>query len=169
MSYDFKDVNVLVVESSTAMYELIKSVLFMLGVPEGNIYSAYDLDEAFSKFCLKKHDIILSDWLNNPDHGIRLTKRIRTDEKSPHKFVPIIMTAGSGHYSRVINARDAGISEYLVKPFAAGDLAKRLVRVIESPKNFVTSEVYTGPDRRVKIIEYKGPDRRIEIPDVVYE
>lgn len=169
MSYDFNNVNVLVVESSTAMYQLIKGVLTMLSIPQKNIHAAYDLDEAFEKFCTMKHDIILSDWLNNPDHGIQLTKKVRTHPNSPDKYVPIIMTAGSGHYSRVISARDSGISEYLVKPFAAGDLAKRIVRVIEAPKIFVTSDAYSGPDRRVREVPYKGPDRRKPPPELVYE
>lgn len=169
MSYDFKNVNVLVVESSTAMYQLIKSVLTMLSVPERNIYAAYDLEEAFAKFCQQKHDIILSDWLNNPDHGIQLTKKIRTDSSSANIYVPIIMTAGSGHYSRVIRARDAGVSEYLVKPFAANALAKRIMRVIEAPRVFVSSEAYTGPDRRVRAIEINSEDRRKTQPEVVFE
>jgi len=169
VSYNFKNVNVLVVESSVAMYQLIKSVLNMLSVPERNIYAAYDVDEAFAKFCELKHDIILSDWLQNPDHGILLTKRIRRDQKSANVYVPIIMTAGSGHLSRVIRARDAGISEYLVKPFAANELAKRITRVIENPRVFVASDAYVGPDRRVRQMPYEGEDRRSEPPEVILE
>ncbi|GJL84973.1 MAG: hypothetical protein DHS20C02_07480 [Micavibrio sp.] len=167
MSYDFKNVNVLVVESSTAMYQLIKNVLNMLTVPERNIQAAYDIEGAFAKFCQTKHDIVMSDWLENPDHGIQLTRMIRTNKNSPNIYVPIIMTAGSGHYTRVVRARDAGISEYLVKPFAADALAKRIVRVIESPRLFVASDAYTGPDRRTREMEYEGPERRKEPPEVV--
>jgi len=169
MSYDFKNVNVLVVESTLAMYELIKSVLAMLSVPDANIYSAYNLEEAFTKFRSVNHDIIMSDWLENPDHGIQLTRKVRTDPGSPYQYVPIIMTAGSGHYSRVIQARDAGISEYLVKPFAAMDLAKRIVRVIEHPRVFVTSDSYSGPDRRVRDMPRKGPERRKDSSQIIME
>lgn len=162
MAYNFSNVNVLVVESTKEMFSLFKSVLNMLSIPERNIYAAYSDTEGFQKFCQQKHDIIITDWLSNPDKGIKLTKTIRTDNKSPNKFVPIIMTAGSGHFSRVIRARDAGISEYLVKPFAADALAQRITRVIEKQRHFIVAETYTGPDRRVKQLPFDGSDRRVE-------
>lgn len=161
MAYNFSFVNVLVVESTSEMYRLFKSVLNMLSVPERNIHSAYSADEAFSKFKTEKHDIIITDWLDNPDSGIQLIKKIRMDSKSPNKFVPVIMTAGSGHLSRVLRSRDAGVSEYLMKPFAANALATRITRVIEAKRPFVVSAIYTGPDRRVREIEFEGSNKRI--------
>lgn len=134
----------------------------MLDVPEANIDSAYSCEEGFQKFCKKKHDIVITDWLENPDKGIELLKQIRTKGDSPNKFVPVIMTAGSGHLSRVLKSRDAGVSEYLVKPFAADALATRITRVIESPRPFVLAESYTGPERRVKTRPIDFPDRRKE-------
>ena len=160
MAYNFSKVNVLVVESTTEMYRLFKSVLVMLSVPEKNIDSAYSADEAFAKFRKTKHDIIITDWLDNPDSGIRLIKKIRMDQSSPNKFVPVIMSAGSGHLSRVLRSRDAGVSEYLMKPFAANALAMRITRVIESKRPYVVSESYTGPDRRVRDIPPEALERR---------
>ncbi|MFN3699920.1 MAG: response regulator [Alphaproteobacteria bacterium] len=162
MAYDFSNVNVLVVESTTEMFKLFKTVLNMLSVPERNIDSSYNYKDAYQKFCHKKHDLIITDWLQNPDRGILLTNMIRKDPKSPNKFVPIIMTAGSGHYNRVIKARDSGISEYLVKPFSADSLSVRISRVIEKPRSFVVSDIYVGPDRRVRDIPFDGEDRRKE-------
>jgi two-component system chemotaxis response regulator CheY len=161
MPYNFNSVNVLVVESTSEMYRLFKSVLSMLSVPEKNIYAAYSPDEAFLQFRKQKHDIIITDWLDNPDSGIKLIKKIRMDPASPNKFVPIIMTAGSGHLSRVLKSRDAGVSEYLMKPFPANALATRITRVIESKRPFVVSESYTGPDRRVRSVPFEGEDRRV--------
>jgi len=160
MAYDFKRVKVLVVESSVPMYKLVKSVLNTFGVSESSIYAAYDVQEGFDKFCNVKPDLVIVDWLQNPDRGIELTKTIRRKKNSPNTFVPIIMTAGSGHLQRVLKARDAGISEYLVKPFSAKSLAERISRVIEKPKPFASCETYVGPDRRVRSDGYTGPERR---------
>ena len=160
MAYNFKDVKVLVVESSVPMFQLVKGVLNLLTVPEKNIYASYTVEDAFSAFCTMNHDLIIVDWLQNPDRGIQLTKIMRTDKGTPNPFVPIIMTAGSGHLSRVIRARDAGISEYLVKPFSAKSLAERIVRVIEKQRQFVVCDSYVGPDRRVRSEGYEGPERR---------
>lgn len=169
MAYDFKNVRVLVVESSHEMFNLFKSVLAMLTVPENNIDSAFSADEAFEKFVQNKHDIIISDWLENPDSGIQLVKNIRTQKDSPHIAVPVIMTAGSGHLSRVLRSRDSGVSDYLVKPFAADTLAKRITRVIESPRPFVIADTYTGPDRRVRSVRFEGDDRRKEKQEYIEE
>lgn len=160
MAYDFRKVKVLVVECSPPMFELLKNVLGVFTVPVKNIHSSYNAEDAFHKFCSVNHDLLIVDWLQNPDHGINLARMIRTDKKSPNHFVPIIMTAGSGHEKKVIRARDAGVSEYLVKPFSAGSLADRITRVIEKPRQFVVCETYTGPDRRVSSEGYTGPERR---------
>lgn len=160
MAYDFKRVKVLVVESSVPMFKLVKSVLNTFGVPDASIYSSYTVEEGFDNFCRVKQDLIIVDWLQNPDRGIELTKTIRRKKISPNIYVPIIMTAGSGHLQRVLKARDAGISEYLVKPFSAKSLAERVSRVIEKPKAFAQSETFVGPDRRVRNDGYTGPERR---------
>lgn len=161
MSYNFKKVKVLIVESSVPMFELLKSVMNAFSVPRENIHSAYSVDEGFDKFRKGGHDLLIIDWLENPDRGLQLTKRVRTDERSPNIFVPVIMTAGSGHMNRVIRARDAGVSEYLVKPFTSSQLAKKIERVIEQPRMFVVSEAFVGPDRRAKNPKpYDGSERR---------
>lgn len=160
MTYDFSKVTVLVVESTREMYKLFENVLHMLGVPQTNIHAAYSCEEGFVKFCKQNHDIVITDWLQSPDKGIELLMKIRNDPASPNKFVPMIMTAGSGHFSRVIKSRDAGVSEYLVKPFAANALALRITRVIEKPRPFFVGDAYTGPDRRVKQLPFDGEDRR---------
>jgi len=166
MAYDFSKVNVLIVESTQEMYRLFKDVLVMLDVPERNIDSAFSCEEGFERFCTGEYDLIITDWLQSPDKGIELIGQIRTNPKSPNHFAPVIMTAGSGHLSRVIKSRDIGVSDYLVKPFAAADLAKRIERVVEKPRPFVVSPSYTGPDRRLRAKEIKGKDRRVEKPEV---
>lgn len=160
MSYDFSKVRVMVAESTSEMYDLFKSVLMMLGIPDRNIDSAFTSEQAFEKFQTNNYDLIITDWLENPGKGIMLTKQIRRDAKSPNQYVPIIMTAGSSAVERVIRARDAGISEYLVKPFAANSLATRITRVIENPRNFVMSDSYAGPDRRVRSVSINFQERR---------
>ncbi len=167
MAYNFSKVSVLVVEATKEMYRLFKDVLAMLEVPDKNIFPAYSMEEAFEQFVKSNYDIVITDWLANPDQGIALTKEIRTNSRSPNRFVPIIMTAGSGHLSRVIRARDSGISEYLVKPFNAEGLVTRLTRVIEHPRQFVVSPTYVGPERRIKDMPYESEDRRKEKPELV--
>ena len=62
---------------------------------------------------------------------------------------------------RVFEARDQGITEFLVKPFKAEDLYARLEKLIEKPRSFVDASNFFGPDRRrIKVKNYDGPQRR---------
>ena len=61
-------------------------------------------------------------------------------------------------------ARDAGITEYVIKPFSAESIYKKIEAVIRRPRQFIRNFTYFGPDRR-RIVEkdsgkYKGPERR---------
>jgi len=161
MAYDFKGIKILIVEGSAAMFILTKDVLRTFGVKEYNIFGAYSVDEGFESFCKENQDFLIIDWMKQLDNGVNLVHKIRNNSLSPNRYVPIIMTAGSSDEKKVLTSRNAGISEYLVKPFSASSLANRVARVIENPKQFVVSETYVGPDRRSKEEPFaKEEDRR---------
>ena len=71
------------------------------------------------------------------------------------------MLTGYTEQRRVTAARDSGVSEFLSKPFTVTGLLKRIEALIHSPRPFVRSETYFGPDRRRRDDpNYRGPDRR---------
>lgn len=159
MAYQFRNITVLVIESSRAMFDLTKSVLTTFGVNQ--IYSAYGFDQGFETYCKLNPDLVIVDWLEDPNNGLELTRKIRSDAASPNPFTPVILMTGYSQKRRVIAARDSGITEFLVKPFTAKAMFQRIEQLIERPRNFVKSEGYFGPDRRrKKDSEYKGPERR---------
>ena len=159
MSYQFKNITVLVVESTRAMFDLTRSVLQTFGVNQ--VYSAYGSDEGYDTYCRVNPDLIIIDWLEDPDNGLELTRRVRTESKSPNPFIPVILMTGYSQKRRVLQARDSGITEFLVKPFTAKALYLKIEQLVERPRHFVSTENYFGPDRRRKLEnEYAGPDRR---------
>lgn len=159
MSYRFGTIKILVVEDNQPMLEITKTLLETFGV--GKVLGARDGQEGFKLFCKENPDIVIADWMMKPTDGISLTRMIRNDPKSPNKFVPIILMTGFSEKRRVIQARDAGVTEFLVKPFTARDLFKRITQIIERPRQFVRSEDFFGPDRRRKgADDYQGPRRR---------
>ncbi|HEX2752980.1 MAG TPA: response regulator [Alphaproteobacteria bacterium] len=159
MAYQFKNMTVLIVESTRAMSDLTKSVLITFGVSD--IHTAFNSEEGFKMFCELEPDLVIIDWLQEPDNGLNLTKRIRSDKRSPNPFTPIILMTGYSQKRRVLQARDSGITEFLVKPFTAKALYQRIEQIIEMPRYFVVSDRYFGPDRRRKRdANYAGPDRR---------
>jgi CheY-like chemotaxis protein len=150
-----------VIEDNQPMLELAKSLLLTFGT--GHVLTAKDGEEGFKVFCEANPDIVVADWMMQPLDGISLTRRIRTSPQSPNPYVPVILMTGFSEKRRVMQARDAGVTEFLVKPFTARDLYRRITQVIERPRQFVRLDDFFGPDRRrTRTGEYQGPFRREE-------
>ncbi len=67
-------------------------------------------------------------------------------------------------------AREAGVNEFVIKPFTPAALLSRLQAVLNQPRSFIVSDTYLGPDRRRKAeISYAGPLRRISDPEEVVD
>jgi two-component system chemotaxis response regulator CheY len=96
-----------------------------------------------------------------PMDGLEFSRAVRTAENSPNPFLPIIMITGHTEKHQVEAARDAGVTEFLVKPITAQSLFSRIAEIVERPRAFVRCEAYFGPDRRRRAVEsYAGPWRR---------
>lgn len=159
MAYDFTQLKILIVEDNQPMAAITKGILQTFGITQ--IHMAGNGEEGYKRFCEDKHDIIIADWSMKPINGIELIKKIRNDKYSANPYVPIILMTGHSDKARVMEARDTGTTEFLVKPFTAQDLYKRLVQIIERPRQFVKNDTFFGPDRRRKLAEdFNGPDRR---------
>ncbi len=161
MPFDFKKLSILVVEDTAPMRKLITSVLETLGV--GRVFSADNGERGFELFKRENPDIVIADWHMEPMSGIELTREIRGNMLSPNRMVPIVLVTGYSALNRVSEARDAGVTEFLIKPFSANDLAKRIAYVINKPRDYIDSREYFGPDRRRRsTTEFEGPLRRQE-------
>jgi len=161
MAFEFSKLKILVVEDIAPMRQLFVTVLRNLGIQ--NITEAANGEEAFEKFSRDNHDIVLTDWMMEPGDGLELTHKIRHSAESPNKMVPIVLITGYSAWSRVETARDKGVTEFLIKPFTANDIAKRLAYVITNPRDFIEVDNFFGPDRRRRIDPaYTGPRRRQE-------
>jgi two-component system chemotaxis response regulator CheY len=159
MSYTFDRVRILVIEDNQPMLEICRTLLLTFGV--GEVMTARNGEEGFKIACRENPDVIIADWMMEPTDGITMTRRLRNDPMSPNHYVPIILMTGFSEKKRVVQARDAGVTEFLVKPFTARDLYKRIAQIIERPRQFVRSEEFFGPDRRRKADPvFKGPFKR---------
>lgn len=92
--------------------------------------------------------------------GAALTKLIRKSEMNCRK-APIIMILTEAKAATIVAARDAGVHEFLVKPFTMKDLIRRLEAITLKPRDWVEAVDYIGPDRRrFNSADYKGPQKR---------
>lgn len=105
-------------------------------------------------------DFVITDWQLKDMHSSTMLQHVRRNSATPNLTLPIIMLTGRAEKSDVEAARDMGINEYVVKPFSAQTIFKRLERIVEFPRYFVLTSEYIGPDRRNKTIATLPSERR---------
>jgi two-component system chemotaxis response regulator CheY len=113
---------VLLVDDSATMRTIIRRSLESLGFT-GTIEAADGL-QAIEQFKAGGIDLILTDWNMPGKTGIDVAREVRTMNKT----VPIIMVTTEAEKTRVLEAIQAGVSDYLVKPFTSEALQKKLER-----------------------------------------
>ncbi len=152
-NYDLRNLNVLIVDDNENMCSIIKSVLIALGIEHFNIKVTYDGVDALRELRIFPADLVICDWKMEPLDGLDFTRMIRTGNDSPNIYLPIIMLTGFTEMSRVMEARDAGVNEFMAKPISAKSLYLRICSIVERPREFVRvtgMNAYFGPDRRRK-------------------
>jgi len=157
-SYNLERINFLIVDDNKHMRALVKTILHALG--SKSVHEAADGAEAFKELRHFPADIIICDWNMQPLDGLDFVKLVRTGSDSPNPYVPIIMLTGHTEMTKVMEARDSGVHEFLAKPISAKSLYSRIRSIIERPREFVRTKTYFGPDRRRQQIDYRGPERR---------
>lgn len=159
MSYDFSRLSILVADDEQFILSLTRSLLNGFGVADVRIVE--DSNLILDHLASGDIDILMVDWDMEPMTGIELTRHLRLDPNSPNRYLPIIIMTGHTELPLVLEARDAGVTEFLAKPMTVRSLYQRLVSVIERPRPFVRSSDYFGPDRRrFADPDYAGPERR---------
>jgi CheY-like chemotaxis protein len=157
---DLKALRILVVDDNRHAVEIVKSILASVGAQD--IEHATTAHAAFELMRKEMFDFVILDQnLGKGDEGIQLVKRIRNDPTSPSPYVAILMLTGYTEQRRVTAARDAGVTDFLSKPFTVAGLLKRVEAMIFQSRPFVRSATYFGPDRRRKADpRYDGLERR---------
>jgi CheY-like chemotaxis protein len=149
----------LIVDDNMHMRRIVRALLHGFGVREA--YEAEDGAAGLEAFTSYSPDIVIADWAMPILDGIELTRMIRTADTSPNPFAPVIMVSGYAEKRRVMEARDAGVNEFLVKPISAKALYQRIVSVVLAPRPYIKTKSFFGPDRRrTNDQSYHGEERR---------
>ncbi len=156
--YRLDRLNFLVVDDNKHMRALVKTILFALGAKI--VSEAVDGADALKALSHLTPDIVICDWNMSPLDGMDFVRLVRTGEDSPNPFVPVIMLTGHTETSRVVEARDAGVNEFLAKPISANGLYRRIRAIIENPRLYIKNKGYFGPDRRRRQVENFPMERR---------
>lgn len=158
MNNYLRDVSILIVDDQEFSVQILREMARILGAEDIRTFT--DAQLAWKDYKIRPADIVLTDWQMEPMDGLTLTKLIRKDPDSPNTFVPIIMVTGFRERHHVFQARDAGVTEYVVKPLAPKSLFSRIEAVIERPRRFVRVGEFFGPDRRRHDANFEGEERR---------
>lgn len=154
------NIKILIIDDNAFARTLIRRILLQFGAQE--IQEARDGENAIEEVKAFKPDIIIVDWMMKPIDGMEFVRWLREAKDSPAPFTPVIMVSAFSHMTNVLQARDAGINEFLAKPISAKTLLARIQAVIEKPRQFVRADAYFGPDRRRRPLPHRGSERRGE-------
>jgi len=170
MRLDISGLRFLIIDDNAHMRRIVKTLLHGYGVRE--VYEAEDGASGLEAFQSYSPDIIITDWVMPVFDGCELTQMIRRPDSKMNPYVPIIMLTGHSEKRRVIQARNAGVHEFLCKPISAKALYDRIAAIVLNPRQFVRTRDYFGPDRRKNEADnFAGRDQRnkpttLDIEDV---
>lgn len=120
-------IKILIVDDFATMRRILKNILKQLGF--NNITEADDGTTALEELAKNSFDLIISDWNMPKMTGIELLKKVRSDPAS--KDIPFLMVTAEAQKQNVIEAVQAGVSNYVVKPFTAESISEKLEKIID--------------------------------------
>ena len=121
-----RNIPILIVDDYKTMLRIIRNLLKQLEF--NNVDEATDGSAALHKLREGDFKLVISDWNMEPMTGLQLLKEVRADSRL--KNMPFIMITAESKTENVIAAKEAGVSNYIVKPFNAATLKAKLVGVL---------------------------------------
>lgn len=121
-----KNMNVLIVDDYKTMLRIMRNLLKQLEFD--NVEEATDGAEALAKLRAGNFGLVISDWNMEPMTGLDLLKEVRADSRL--KSLPFIMITAESKTENVVAAKQAGVSNYIVKPFNAETLREKIEKVL---------------------------------------
>ena len=162
---DGSKINILIVEDNDSSRRLVVELLRASGF--NNLTVARTAEDAIEQIESQMPDLILLDWGLPGMSGLDLARTIRhaavnPDPRFSNPAVPIIMLTGRQSARDVTTARNAGIDEFVIKPFSTVSILKAICSCILRRRPFIVSAGYVGPCRRraKKKYNYTGLLRR---------
>ncbi len=120
------NMNVLIVDDYKTMLRIIENLLKQLGFK--NVLQATDGAMALKMMHETNFGLVISDWNMEPMTGLQLLKEVRADARL--KATPFIMVTAESKIENVAAAKEAGVNNYIVKPFNAETLKQKISAVL---------------------------------------
>jgi len=125
-----KDLKFLVVDDFSTMRRIVKNLLNDLGYP--NVVEADDGKTALPLLQAGDFDFLITDWNMPGMPGLDLIKAVRADAKLAK--LPVLMLTAEAKREQIIEAAQAGVNGYVIKPFTAETLKEKLDKILGAAK-----------------------------------
>jgi two-component system chemotaxis response regulator CheY len=122
-----KNMRILIVDDFSTMRRIIKNLLGELGYT--NTAEADDGSTALVALAQGQFDFVITDWNMPGTTGIELLRAIRANER--FKALPVLMVTAEAKREQIIEAAQAGVNGYVIKPFTAQTLEEKLDKIFE--------------------------------------
>jgi len=160
----FAGVRVLLADQDPRSAWLVRGILFSFGFR--TIDHVGNGEDALHRLATLPFDLIITEFSMGKVDGLAMVKAIRAakDGERIRRDIPIIMLTGRADADTIHAARDAGITEFVAKPFSAKTISERIILVIDKPRVFVDAPGFAGPCRRRKrsVATKIGSERRTD-------
>lgn len=124
MAYD-PNMRVLIVDDFSTMRRIVRNILRQIGL--NNVVEADDGTTAWDVLNREKIDFIVSDWNMPKMTGIELLRKVRSSEQFAE--IPFLMVTAEAQQENIIEAAQAKVSNYIVKPFTADTLQQKIDKI----------------------------------------
>lgn len=158
---NLRDLVILVADPSSYLCMLVHGMLRGFGA--NKVLEAKDTMSLLQALSSGKVDILMLDArmpapgaASNENGGLALTRAIRRNAENENRTIPILLMASDTREHTVKTARDAGVNMVVAKPMSPAALYDRLTWIAFTPRKFIDTENYFGPDRRFKIEGFPG-------------
>lgn len=159
---DLSPIGALIIDDSRYARSFIKSALQSFGIRK--IFEAADGPSGIEILGREPIQLVIVDHDMAPMDGIDFTRLVRAGDILACDDVAIIMMSAESATEVVIQARSAGVNEFLVKPMSTDSLYRRIRNAMVNPKAFVRTASFRGPDRRLLARPPQGTAERREAP-----
>lgn len=170
-SLNFKGLNFMIADANDNIRGIMHGLLRGFGAT--NVIDAVDGEAALRDIPLRNVDMLFCD-LNLPKiDGFSLIKKLRADESSPARFIPILILTSHTQQRNIEKSRDSGANIVIAKPLSVKAVYDRLAWIASEPRAFVQTTGYIGPDRRFKTeglpngIGRRAADATIDLDDQI--
>jgi two-component system chemotaxis response regulator CheY len=160
-----QNARILIADPDLLMIKVMRETLQSMGFKQ--IAFVRNGREALDYINKNPVDILITEWEMEHLNGIGLIHTLRQSSDARYAMLPVIMLTARAEQHDVVEARDHGATEFLVKPYTARTLYNLLEHIIEFPRDFIVCDSYVGPDRRRKETTSRlrlVVNRRVTIP-----